>query len=48
MRSQISIIRTSNIMKILAVSGSLRAKSFNSAILQALRELAADDVDIGR
>jgi NAD(P)H-dependent FMN reductase len=33
-------------MKILAVSGSLRAKSSNSAILQALLKLAADGIDI--
>ena len=33
-------------MKILAVSGSIRAKSSNSAILQAMKELAPDAINI--
>ncbi|WP_223807544.1 NADPH-dependent FMN reductase [Pseudanabaena sp. UWO311] len=33
-------------MKILAISGSIRAKSSNSAILQAMKELAPDIVNI--
>jgi chromate reductase len=45
-RSLISIIGTNNIMKILAISGSIRAKSSNSAILQALKELAPDNINI--
>ena len=33
-------------IKILALSGSLRQASYNTAALKALRELASDDVDI--